>query len=180
MTQSNQNKNLENSISNSNINKDKDNNNKLFSFFSISSFDNHNTKDNSNDYQETKNKNFPLKVINQKNYFLQTRLKYNKSNLSSNKQLIQNKNKKIQINIKNNIDLQDINSLSFSVDMKRSFNSISKKYEKKIKLIDIEKNIEKNRTKYMSYREKYNIKKTRDIFLRFKSKIDLKIFKMKE
>ena len=32
----------------------------------------------------------------------------------------------------------------------------------------------------MSYREKYNIKKTRDIFLRFKSKIDLKIFKMKE
>ena len=181
MTQSNQNKNLENSISNSNINKDKDNNNKLFSFFSISSFDNHNTKDNSNDYQETKNKNFPLKVINQKNYFLQTRLKYNKSNLSSNKQLIQNKNKKIQINIKNNIDLQDINSLSFSVDMKRSFNSISKKYEKKIKLIDIEKNIEKNRTKYMSYREKYNIKKTRDIFLRFKSKIDLKkILKMKE
>jgi hypothetical protein len=65
--------------------------------------------------------------------------------------------------------------------MKRSFNSISKKYEKKIKLIDIEKNIEKNRTKYMSYREKYNIKKTRDIFLRFKSKIDLKkILKMKE
>jgi hypothetical protein len=64
--------------------------------------------------------------------------------------------------------------------MKRSFDSISKKFEKKIKIIDIEKNIEKNRIKYMSYREKYNIKKTRDIFLRFKSKIDLKIFKMKE
>ena len=184
MTQSNQSKYLINSISNTNINKekdkDKDSTNKFFSYNSICSFDNHITEDNSNEYQETKNTIVPLKIINQKNSFLKTRLKYNKSNLSINKQLIQTKNKKIQTIQKNNRNLKDINSISFSVDMKRSFNSISKKYEKKIKLIDIEKNIENNRIKYMSYRDKYNIKKTRDIFLRFKSKIDLKILKMKE
>ena len=175
---SNQNKNFLNSISNSNINKDNNNNN-FFSYFSISSCDNHITKDNSNENLETINQKVPIKLINQKNSFLKKN-KYDKIPSTNNKQLIKNKNKKITLFNNNNSNLQNINNISFSADMKRSFDSISKKFEKKIKLIDIEKNIEKNRIKYMSYREKYNIKKTRDIFLRFKSKIDLKIFKMKE
>ena len=78
------------------------------------------------------------------------------------------------------LNRKSINSISKSLEIKNTFDRISNSINKKINLVNpiTIRNIKKNN--FINFRKNYNIKNTRDKFLRFRPTLNLTISKKKE